>query len=841
MWLDLREGWRLRAVGDLSAVPAALVTTLASGIPATVPGTVHTDLLDAGLIDDPYLDRHELDVAWIAHVDWRYETTVDWPLPEADAAETAATNLESTVDLVCHGLDTIATVEINGTVVATTQNMHRSYRFEVRDLLRPGRNEVAVTFGSALRYAHRQRELLGDVPNVGNHEPANFIRKMACNFGWDWGPTLITAGIWRPIGLHLWHGARLERVRPSVTVQEGVGRVHLDIDLAWCGDPGRPVRLTAQVDGVEAATEVPAGAASATLELTVPKVRLWWPHSLGDQPLYDVQVTLEDTAGAVRLDSWERRIGFRSIQLDTSPDEIGSAFTLVVNDVPIFVRGANWIPDDCFPHRVDAARYRHRVQQARDARVDLLRVWGGGIYESDDFYNACDELGVLVWQDFLFACAVYPEHEEFRAEVEAEARENVARLMPHPSLVLWNGNNENFLGWHHWGWKEAVGDRPWGNGYYNDLLPRIVAETDPTRPYYPGSPYSGSLERDALDDAHGCKHIWDVWNQVDYTVYRDYVPRFVSEFGWQAPPTWATLTRAIHDEPLSPDSPGLLHHQKAVDGNGKLLRGLLPHFDAPASFDDWHYLTQVNQARAIQVGIEHFRSHRGVCMGAIVWQINDCWPVTSWAAIDGDARRKPLWYAMRDAFADRLLTVQPRDGAVAVIGVNDTATAWSGDVVLRRVTFDGEVLAEATLPVQVAGRSVGTFPVPAHLANPADPTREVLVATLDGARAWWFFTEDKHLAYAEPRYRTSVERLPDGYAVTVTADTLLRDLSLFADRLAADAEVDRCLVTLLPGESVTFQVRTSATLEVADLTREPVLRTVNAAVLASRAAKEARS
>lgn len=328
----------------------------------------------------------------------------------------------------------------------------------------------------------------------------------------------------------------------------------------------------------------------------------------------------------------------------------------------------NWIPEDVFPSRVTPERYRRRLEQAAAAGVDLVRVWGGGIYEDRAFYDICDELGLMVWQDFPFACAAYPEGEPLRSEIEAEARENVVRLMPHPSLVLWNGNNENLWGFKDWDWEPALAGASWGEAYYLDLLPRITAETDPTRPYWAGSPWSGSWEVHPNDPGHGTAHSWDVWNREDYTGYLNEVPRFVAEFGWQAPPAYATLRRALSDRPLTPDSPGMLHHQKAEDGNGKLDRGLAHHFAPPADFDTWHYLTQLNQARAVATGVEHWRSHWPRCAGTILWQLNDCWPVTSWAAIDGDGREKPLYHELKRLYADRLLTLQTRDGRLVLGG-----------------------------------------------------------------------------------------------------------------------------------------------------------------------------
>jgi beta-mannosidase len=814
-WRDLHQGWVLNAVGSGEGTgPDIPADVVAATVPASVPGCVHTDLLTAGLIPDPYLDQNEHELRWIGRTDWRYATTFDWQPDGGDR-----------VDLVCNGLDTVARIELNDALVGTTQNMHRSYRFEVGQHLRPGANTLAVTFGSAQAYAENLRDQLGDLPgpNSATPEPFNFIRKMACNFGWDWGPILVTAGIWKPIRLHTWQSARLGEVRPQVTVESGVGKVRavVEIDRA---DVNAPLTLTAEVAGVQGQVDVAPGETSATLDLDVVDPALWWPHGHGDQPLYDFDVALAADDGTA-LDSWSRRIGFRTVRLDTTPDEIGSAFTIVVNEVPIFARGANWIPDDCFPSRIGPERYRARLRQAKDAHIDLLRIWGGGIYEQEAFYDAADELGILVWQDFLFACAAYPEESPIAEEVEAEARENVARLMPHPSLVLWNGNNENIWGYFDWGWQARLDDRTWGKGYYLDVLARVVAETDPARPYWPGSPYSGSFDIHPNADDHGCKHIWDAWNQKDYAVYRDYVPRFLAEFGWQGPPTWATLTRAVHDEPLAPDSPGVLSHQKATDGNGKLARGLAPHFDDPATMDDWHWVTQLNQARALTYAIEHFRSHRGRCMGTVIWQLNDCWPVTSWAAVDGDARRKPLWYALRKVYDPRLLTVQPRDGGLDVIGVNDGAAPWDAEVVVERRAFGGEVFAQWTAGLEVGARDTAGLRIPADVATPVDVASELLVVTAGDRRTTWFFAEDKDLAYPEPQLDIEVTSNSGVAEVRVTARTLVRDLAVFADRLDPAASTDDMLVTLLPGETHTFGVdgltRSLAPHEVAGA---PVLR-----------------
>ncbi|KUH37127.1 MULTISPECIES: glycoside hydrolase family 2 protein [Streptomyces] len=847
---QLTEGWHLRH-GD------ALLD-------ARVPGCVHSDLLAAGAIPDPFIGLNEKEVAWVGRREWTYTTHL------------AHDSAHERTHLVFDGLDTAARVTLAGEPVGATRNMHRRYRFDVTG--RTG--ELEVRFASAYDEAAAVRAVTGERPNV-YPEPSQYVRKMACSFGWDWGPTVVTAGIWRGVRLEHWSTARVAEVRPLVTVEGTTGRVEVRIDVERTArGEGRPLRVRARVGGggggagvaakAVAAKAVAAEAASggggafaeavvtgdeAVLRLEVPDVRLWWPRGYGDQPLYDLEVTLADDDGP--LDAWHRRIGFRTVELDRSADAHGTGFTLVVNGVRVFARGVNWIPDDVLPSRVTPERYRTRLAQAADANVDLVRVWGGGIYEDEAFYDACDELGLMVWQDFLFACSAYPEEQPLRGEVEAEARDNVVRLMPHPSLVLWNGNNENLWGFRDWGWEPDLAGDSWGEGYYLGLLPRVVAELDPTRPYAAGSPWSGSWDHHPNDPAHGTHHSWEVWNRRDYAEYRASVPRFVAEFGWQAPPALATLRRALPGERLAPDSPGMLHHQKAEDGNGKLNRGVARHFPLPdGDFDRWHYLTQLVQARAVAAGIEHWRAHWPVCAGTVVWQLNDCWPVSSWSAIDGDGRPKPLHHELRRVYADRLLTLLP-GGARADAGtgtgegagtgagpdtgagpggddtdagcggegptlavINQSADPWHAAVTLRRLAADGTVLHRTTLDVAVEPRSVVRVPVP-EAAAPAEGTvKEFLVADADGLRAVHFPVPDKDFAYVPPRFDVAVEPVPgrgDRVDVVVSAHTPVRDLLLQADRLGAAAAADRGPQTLLPGEVTRIRLTGCGTPDAADV------------------------
>jgi beta-mannosidase len=710
----LTDGWTVTAVRLPDDAPAPVAAPLIAGIPAVVPGEAHLDLHRAGLIADPFDGDNEAEQQWIGDTAWRFTTTFAWS-PDGAARH----------DLVAHGLDTVATVELNGVELGRTQNMHRSYRWDARPALRDGENTLVVTFAAPVPEALARAERDGTLPSTNHHE-YNQLRKMACSFGWDWGIDVAGAGIWKPIGLDSWSGVRIASVRPLVDVvpsadtggaHDGVLTAHLEIErdaATPAGDVPVAVRVTGPGGAdVTATGTVAAGETTAVVTARVSGVRRWWPVGHGDQPLYDLAVT----AGPA---TWTGRVGFRTVELDTAPDAAGAPFLLKVNGETVLVRGANWIPDHAFLTQVDRDRYARRVDDALGANLNLLRVWGGGIYESDDLYDLADERGLLMWQDFPFACAAYSEDEPMRAEVEAEARENVTRLSPHPSLVIWNGNNENTWGSVDWAWAHRLEGRGWGDHYYRELLPGVLAELDPTRPYSPASPYSFGDYRHPNDERYGTMHIWDVWNREDYTVYARYAPRFCSEFGFQGPPAWSTLTRVVHDEPLDPFGHQMLVHQKAHLGNAKLERGWQGHLPDPGTIEDWHWTTQLNQAHAVRFGIEHMRSLTPHNTGAIVWQLNDNWPVVSWAAVDHDEHRKPLWYALRDAFAPRLATLQPRvsdtaraaawegvapePDVLALVVVNDTGERLAGTWTVTRESLDGAVIAKATLEVDAPAR-----------------------------------------------------------------------------------------------------------------------------------------
>ena len=794
----LHDGWLLELEGHGDHLPPGIPAS----VPATVPGCVHLDLLAAELIDDPYVDRNELAVQWVGESAWTYRLEFD---AEPDDRRT---------DLVFDGIDGFATVTLNETMLGRAENQHRTYRFDVSGLLDPSGNELVIAFDAPAPYAAAVRDRIGDLPNPFG-TPFNFVRKMACNFGWDWGPQLTTSGLWRPVRLERWVVARITAVRPtprlpaetSAAGESAHVDVVVDVDVDSRHDTAATVRaaITSPGGDIVGCSEASAHASgSVALVVDVPDVARWWPAGYGEQPLYKLDVEVVD--GDTCYDNTVRTVGFRAVGLDTSELTDGAEFALRVNGERIWVRGVNWIPADCFPARNTGELVAGLLGEAAAANANLVRVWGGGVYESDRFYDECDRRGLLVWQDFPFACAAYPEA-LLSEEIAAEAADNITRLMPHPSLVLWCGNNECLEGWSDWGWPEIVGERPWGDGFYRHLLPDIVAALDPGRPYVDGSPTALDAAIPPNRADRGTVHLWDVWNRFDYEHYRTHRPRFVAEFGFQAPPTAATIAAAVTSRPLRVDGAELQHHQKADDGDGKLRRALVHHFGQVPDFDDWLYLTQVNQARAIDVGIGHFRALHERCSGVVWWQLDDCWPSISWAVIDRAGRRKPSWYALRRAFADRLVVLHPGNEADLVLAlVNDSADVWEAAAVVQHLSPAGVVLDEVTLDAVVGPRSIARLALPSGYGGGNGLT----VATAGGRRAVHGEAGVDRLL-VRPHWDVAVAAAMTSITVSIRAETFVRDLCVFADRIDPGAIVDEQLVSLLPGETHTFTVSTSGT------------------------------
>ncbi len=839
-------------------------------IPAAVPGCVHTDLLAAGLIPDPEIALNEAEILWIGRSDFAYRRTLDLP---AEALR------REHLELCFDGLDTVAEVSLNGTVVGHNEDMHTRQRFDAKAAAREGENELVVRFAAPKPAAEAAMEAYGFLPSEGAggnpKMPHNFLRKMSCNMGWDWGPTVTTSGIWKPARVEAWDACRLGDVRPRTTsISGGTAEVTLVAAVEGAGrvrfrllDPAGAEVATAEADAAD-------GVAEASVSVT--DAKLWWPVGHGAQPLYTLQTELHDADGAARgLAS--ARIGLRTTELLLDDDPADAAFpvgglpgregvtgrrmTLVVNGKQVYCKGANWIPEDLFPHRLTRDVYRERVAQAVDMNMNMLRIWGGGLYEHADLYEACDEAGVMVWQDFLFACSAYPEDAGYVKLVEAEVRDNVSRLARHPSLVLWNGCNENLWGYADWNvkgepWPEVIGDLPWGLKYYYELLPGVLGELAPEMPYWPGSPSSGLTRAEFEDDklhpnanSRGNRHVWNVWHGPGhYLHYYEHYPRFCSEFGFHAPNAWPSLERAVPEDQRDWTGPVMREHNKnghdanigpgkLGDGQNKTSARIHDDFPVPAGtdLDDWHHLASINQARAVTAGVGWFRSLFPWNSGALYWQMNDCWPGASWSSVDTDGVRKPLYFATKRFFAPRVVNLGPArpveldawgddTGPLRAFLHNDSDARWAGDLRVRLMEADGTVVAEQSDAVDLPARSGSGVDVRLpKLDRDAAPGRFLVAELPGGVRSFWWAAPDKLSGQPAPKMR--VDAADGGRSVTVHADTLLRDLTLYPERLHPEAVVDDGVVTLLPGESHTFRIESPVDLDAEALKSAPVLRT----------------
>ncbi len=618
---------------------------------AVVPGCVHTDLRRHDLIPDPFWGMNEEALHWIEDHDWEYRSRF---------AVTADLLAQEVVELVADGLDTVATVTLNGHSVARTENMFCGYRWNVKPWLRRGRNELLIHFGSAMDYVRRNR--LEHQPREIN-DPAGGctrIRKQQCQFGWDWGPRLVTAGIWRDLRLEGWSHNRLLGV--VVRQRHEKKRVTLELmpELARA-DAGATVRWTLMLGGAT------IGAGEG---LTVPirQPQLWWPNGQGAQPLYSLKVEVTGSDGRP-IGLWARRLGLRTIELERKADAWGESFHFVVNGRPIFAKGANWIPAHSFVTTLGREGYARDLRAAADANMNMMRVWGGGIYESEEFYDLCDELGLLVWQDFMFACTLYPGDDAFLASCRDEADFQVRRLRHRACLALWSGNNElvsiNV--------KELQQDASLLRNYealFHRTLPEVVASLDPATPYWPSSPWRGELESDhANGTRRGDTHYWDVWHaRHPVKDYEKHAFRFVSEFGMQSYSSPATNATFCPSDDTNVFGPVMENHQKNRAGNQIILDYVSRRYRFPQSQEHLIYLSQLNQAYCMQVGVEHYRRLMPRCMGALYWQLNDCWPVASWSSIEFTGRWKALHFLARRFFAPALVSVHVPGDETAIIG-----------------------------------------------------------------------------------------------------------------------------------------------------------------------------
>ena len=833
---SLDSDWQFRAAGTAVGIASSDLPDIQSWHPAQVPGVVQTDLLRNKLIPDPFDRDNEFRLQWIGLTDWEYQTVF-----QVDAAALAHEHL----DLVFDGLDTLAEVYLNDQSILHADNMFRHWRISAKPLLKAGPNTLRIVFHSAvekmLPYVKSLPYILPSISthNFGNEEDiatAPYTRKAPYNYGWDWGPRFMTEGIWQPVRLETWDELRIDNFhihQQKITADTALVTAELDIEAS------KPVTATLalmhdELSGAPASDgtqplQLDAGMNHVSFPIRITAPKLWYPVGYGAQNRYRFSASIH-LGKKIEAAHAEIKTGLRSLELRRVADQWGKSFEFVVNGIEVFSKGADVIPFDSFPNRVTPEIHRKILQAARDAHMNMVREWGGGYYESDDFYDICDELGIMVWQEFMFGGDLIPGDVPFQENVRAEAIDQIKRLRDHPSIVVWCGNNEVETGWYHWGdrqeFKEAISpeirDRVWQDYIvmFADILKSSVEQYGDPAPYWPSSP-SANFEQVPDNQHNGDMHYWAVWHQqapaLDYTKQ---FPRFMTEYGFQSFPEMRTI-RSFANQPGDYDihSTVMQAHQKNKGGNERILTYMLREYREPKDFASFVYLSQVQQAEIIKIGAEHLRRQRPRTMGSLYWQLNDCWPVASWASIDYYGRWKALHYYAQRFYDDVLVSPFAHDDKVDIYVVSDKLQPISGTIHTRLLDFSGKTLLDQKKDIAAPAQSSAIYLSfdKADMASKGDPNRSFLVVDFEVAgkkvsRNLVFFdvTHNLRLPVA-PKIEATLSPSGKDYTITLQSPQLARSVNLsFGD---LDVEASDNYFDLLPGEPVTVTLKSSATLD----------------------------
>lgn len=804
--VPISTGWQFREAGK------------DKWFPASVPGCVHTDLLNNKLIDDPFFRDNEKKLQWIGKTNWEYQTTLNL---------TAGMLKRKNLELVFEGLDTYADVFLNDQPLMSTNNMFRTWRVNIKGAAKLGANMLRIHFRSPINevlpvMAKMNYEL--PAANDQGEKTSPHTRKAPYQYGWDWGPRLVTSGIWRPVFLEAWDDARVSDLHLQTReIRTDVANLTAEVEVIADANVDATIILDDLTDkkiAGQRSVNLTPGANHIAINISVPHPSLWWPNGLGPHPLYTFRARLLINGRLV--DEASSRTGLRSLELRQQRDEAGESFTFVVNGVPVFAKGGNWIPADSFPSRITKDKYSKLLESVRDTNMNMLRVWGGGIYESDDFYALCDEMGILVWQDFMFGCSLYPGDEAFLDNVRQEAIDNVKRLRNHPSIAIWVGNNEIESGWFHWGWKEKLPAKLWDDylKIFYGVLPEVCKSLDPSRPYWPSSP-SSNLKDDPESQKMGDLHYWQVWHaSAPFSEYEKQFPRFMSEYGFQSFPQLDTV--ATYTEPADREigSPVMMAHQRHPRGNQLIREYMLRDYPEPKDFESFLYVSQVLQAEGIKIGAEHLRRIMPHNMGSLFWQIDDCWPVASWSSIDYTGRWKALQYYARRFYSQVLISPHEENGQIKFYIVSDRLQSTAAQLNVSLLDFEGHTLWNRRQDIQVAAlasKAYGSIPVDELLAG-KDPKRVFLFAELSAggktvSRNQHFFQPYKNLLLPRPRIITSAVRTPTGFRITLSSDKLARAVYLSAPNYPGSF-LDNYF-DLVPGREIEVEFRTRAPVNLA--------------------------
>lgn len=783
-------------------------------MPAKVCGTVHQDLIDNGKLINPFFGMNEEKVQWVEKEDWKYRTT--FTVSEAQLGHSAAL-------LRFEGLDTYADIYLNGALLKRTDNMFVGYDLQVKDFLRKGDNHLTVYFHSPIKQALPQWETDGfPYPADNDHSQQRvsiYTRKAPYSYGWDWGIRLATSGIWRPVTLTFYDAARIEDLYvEQLAVNNTVAKLnhHLEISRPEPTAESAEVTLTYTFLNEVKHTEsrnitLQPGTNRITIPMEISAPQLWMPNGWGEAALYKVDATVKVDGVAVASES--KRIGLREVKVVMEDDKDGKSFYFMVNGKPMFAKGSNYIPSDALLPNVSRERYLRLMQDVKDANHNLIRVWGGGIYEDDMFYEAADSMGILVWQDFIFACTTYPSDPAFLSRVREEAAYNIRRLRNHASLAMWCGNNEIYEGMRYWGWsKKYENPEIWKEmqrGYdkiFHQLLPEMVSRYDAGRFYMHSSPYEanwGRPESWKIADSHN----WGIWyGQKPFESLDTEIPRFMSEYGFQAFPEMKTIATFATPQDYALESDVMNAHQKATIGNALIKKTMALYYNEPKDFEELVYKGLVLQGMGIRHGIEAHRRNRPFCMGTLYWQLNDSWPVVSWSGIDYYGNWKALHYQTRRAYAPILLNAIKEGNQLNIYVMSDKLEAYPGATLqLQLSDFNGKTLKKWKVCNDVPANTSIRFHQEDYATLATDPTRTFLLMTLkskDGKELskeifYFNYPKDQNLPQANIRYKIKQE---DGRCeVTLQSKQLARDV--FIEIPCQGARFTDNFFDLLPGET----------------------------------------
>ncbi len=774
--------------------------TAGNWMPAKVPGTIQTDLLALEEILDPFLLNNEDSIQWVSDRYWMYKK-------QFSISKTQKKHSKHL--LFFDGLDTYATVFLNDSLILKADNAFRKWEVDVSGLVQE-ENELKVLLAPVgPTEIQKAEELDYELPEA----PRVFTRKPQFQYGWDWGPTIKTMGIWRGVTLQSYTDVNLQDVYIQ-TEEIGEDRALLKAKIKIVADQEGPINIviknTTTGVSIEGTLTVKEGTQEIEIPLTIEQPKLWWTHNLGEPFLYSYEIELKK--GSTTLASKKRRVGLRTIELITDTDEKGESFYFELNGVPVYMKGANYIPQNIFLPEVTLADREQLLDDAIAAHMNMLRVWGGGVYEDDTFYDLCDEKGILLWQDFMFACAMYPGDEAFLNNVKQEAIDNVTRLRHHPSIALWCGNNENSEGWHRWGWQAGKTEEQkaeiWGNyqKVFNELLPQVVDSLNPSISYWESSPKYG--RGDKRYQFEGDAHDWWVWHDgYPFEHFEEEVPRFMSEFGFQSFPSYEAIQEFTQQDSIDIAHPSFATHQKHSRGFQLIREYMERDFPVPEKGEDYVYMSQLVQAHGMTKGIEAHRRARPYNMGTLYWQLNDCWPVVSWSSIDGLGNWKALHFKAAKVFEEVLISVAKKEDSLNVYVVNDTFDALEETLTIETMDFEGNAINTFSKIIQANPQTstvVYSSPIP---ADGVDTKKTYLRIQLGDKQKLFYLAKPKELQLPEQVIEYSISETEYGFELILSSPTLQKEVFIIP---SVPGKLSDNFFDLLPREEKTIQFTTDA-------------------------------